>query len=123
MLNLRYVLFFSSIIRVLTILSVGNLRFNLPQPIEPYNGTLSVTAFGLACPQQVVDLPILTGLAQEVVDYIANSIYGTIFPDSEDCLTINVVKPASATPGSNLPVAVVRRPQLQVEVYETSLRT
>ncbi|KAH7872260.1 carotenoid ester lipase precursor [Lentinula edodes] len=61
---------------------------------------------GPACPQQTIDLPILTGLAAETIDFIVNSIYGFVFPDDEDCLTINVIKPASATTSSKLPVLV-----------------
>ncbi|KAJ7599913.1 carotenoid ester lipase precursor [Mycena floridula] len=83
---------------------VGDLRFRLPQPIPSYNGSYTVTSFRPACPQQAIELPILTGLAQDVVDYVANSIFGIVFPDAEDCLTINVVKPTSATATSKLPV-------------------
>ncbi|KAH0586052.1 hypothetical protein H2248_007327 [Termitomyces sp. 'cryptogamus'] len=85
---------------------VGDLRFRLPQPIAPYTSDFSATTFGLSCPQQAVDLPIISGLTQQAVDFLVNSIYGTIFPDSEDCLTINVVKPATATRTSKLPVVV-----------------
>ncbi|KAF4617351.1 hypothetical protein D9613_005823 [Agrocybe pediades] len=85
---------------------VGDLRFRLPQPNAPYNGTFDATSFGPSCAQQSVDLPIVSGLTGDAVDYIVNSIYGQVFPDSEDCLSINVVKPATATPGSKLPVAV-----------------
>ncbi|KAJ4494661.1 carotenoid ester lipase precursor [Lentinula edodes] len=82
----------------------GPLRFNLPQPVPSYNASFSATAMGPACPQQTIDLPILTGLAAETIDFIVNSIYGFVFPDDEDCLTINVIKPASATTSSKLPV-------------------
>ncbi|KAJ7660448.1 carotenoid ester lipase precursor [Mycena rosella] len=85
---------------------VGDLRFRLPAPIPAYTGTHDATAMGLACPQQDIDLPILTGLPAEVVDVLVNSIFGLVFPDSEDCLTINVVKPATATATSKLPVVV-----------------
>lgn len=104
----------------------GDLRFRLPQPIAAYTGTQDATAFGLACPQQAVELPILTGLAADAVDFVVNSIYGAVFPDSEDCqsllcrkiskdiltrerqgLFINVIKPVTATTSSKLPVAVV----------------
>ncbi|KAJ4482483.1 Alpha/Beta hydrolase protein [Lentinula aciculospora] len=85
---------------------IGPLRFNIPQPIPSYNTSFSATAMGPACPQQTIDLPILTGLAAETVDFIVNSIYGFVFPDDEDCLTINVIKPATATTSSKLPVLV-----------------
>jgi len=48
-------------------------------------GTYDATKYGLSCGQQSISLPILTGLVSEVVDYVANSIFGKIFPDSEDC--------------------------------------
>ncbi|KAJ6555000.1 carotenoid ester lipase precursor [Mycena vulgaris] len=83
---------------------VGDLRFRLPVPIPAYTGAHDATAMSLSCPQQEVDLPILTGLPAEVVDQVVNSIFGLVFPDSEDCLTINVVKPATATATSKLPV-------------------
>ncbi|KAF5376939.1 hypothetical protein D9615_007293 [Tricholomella constricta] len=84
----------------------GDLRFRLPQANAPYSGSFSATSYGLSCPQQAVSLPILKGLAAEAVDYIVNSIFALVFPDSEDCLTVNVVKPATATPSSKLPVIV-----------------
>ncbi|KAF8883776.1 carotenoid ester lipase precursor [Gymnopilus junonius] len=86
---------------------VNDLRYRLPQPIPAYSGTHDATSFGPACPQQEVQLPIVQGLAANVADFLVNSIYGQIFPDSEDCLTLNVVKPATATPTSKLPVLVV----------------
>ncbi|KAG5654308.1 hypothetical protein H0H81_004727 [Sphagnurus paluster] len=84
----------------------GDLRFRLPQPIPAYTGNFAATKYGLSCTQQSLSLPILTGLAAEAVDYIVNSIFGLIVPDSEDCLTINVIAPATATPKSKLPVIV-----------------
>ncbi|KAK7050555.1 carboxylic ester hydrolase [Favolaschia claudopus] len=83
---------------------VGDLRFRLPVANAAYTGTHNATAMGPACPQQAIKLPILTGLPQEVVDDVVNSIFGTVFPASEDCLTINVIKPTSATSTSKLPV-------------------
>ncbi|KAF5380644.1 hypothetical protein D9757_007005 [Collybiopsis confluens] len=85
---------------------VGPLRFNLPQAVPAYNTSFSATAFGPSCPQQAIDLPIISGLPAEAVDFILNSVYGFIFPADEDCLSINVVKPSSAVPTSKLPVVV-----------------
>ncbi|KAF4589937.1 hypothetical protein EYR38_009232 [Pleurotus pulmonarius] len=84
----------------------GDRRFRLPQPIPPYTGTVQATSFGPACPQQSVRLPLPDGLASDAVDLIVNTAYKAVFPDSEDCLSINVVVPTSATPTSKLPVAV-----------------
>jgi len=104
--------------------SVGNLRFQLPQPIPAYSGTIDATSYGPTCPQQKFTLPILQGLPAEIVDDIVNKAFTALFPDDEDCeiffvilvtlpsvmnsgLTLNVVKPASATPSSKLPVVAV----------------
>ncbi|KAF7299717.1 Carboxylic ester hydrolase [Mycena chlorophos] len=83
---------------------VGQLRFQLPVANSPYSGSYSVTSFGPGCPQQEIVLPDLSGLVAEVVDYITDSIFDTIFPSDEDCLTINVIKPKTATSTSKLPV-------------------
>ncbi|KAK0222165.1 carotenoid ester lipase precursor [Armillaria fumosa] len=82
----------------------GGRRFRLPEAHPAYNGTYDASAFGPSCPQQAVKLPILTGLPAEVVDYVVNSIFSAVLPGDEDCLTINVLKPASATSNSKLPV-------------------
>ncbi|RPD56081.1 carotenoid ester lipase precursor [Lentinus tigrinus ALCF2SS1-7] len=85
---------------------VGDLRFNLPVAVDPYNGTHTATSFGPACPQQAFDFPELSGLAEDAVDFIVNSIYQVITPSAEDCLSVNVVIPAGTKPGAKLPVAV-----------------
>lgn len=84
----------------------GDLRFRLPQSVDAYTGTFDATAMAPSCPQQDLTLPISNVLTQEAVDALLNTVYGVIFPDSEDCLYINVVKPSSATNNSALPVAV-----------------
>ncbi|KXN88427.1 Lipase 4 [Leucoagaricus sp. SymC.cos] len=85
---------------------VGYLRFQLPQPVPAYNGSITATAFRPACPQQALKLPILTGLPAEIANNLVNGVYSAMTPSSEDCLSINVVKPASATSTSKLPVVV-----------------
>jgi para-nitrobenzyl esterase len=60
---------------------VGQLRWRAPQPVEPWEGTLQAAAFGPAC-MQTDDVP-----------------------KSEDCLTLNVWRPAAASDGP-LPVMV-----------------
>jgi para-nitrobenzyl esterase len=53
---------------------VGNLRWRVPQPVIPWEGTRDARAFGPACMQ-------------------ADDI-----PKSEDCLTLNIWRPANAGP-------------------------
>lgn len=100
--------------------------------MDAYTGTFDATAMAPSCPQQDITLPIPSVLVQEAVDALLNTIYGVVFPDSEDCecflttvsnaenmgldigmthtvigLYINVIKPSNATNESALPVAVV----------------
>lgn len=65
---------------------VGDLRFGLPVPVDPYTGSTQTTSFGAACPQQDIDLPLINGLAGDAIDFIVNTIYGAVFPDDEDCV-------------------------------------
>ncbi|KIJ12829.1 hypothetical protein PAXINDRAFT_117796 [Paxillus involutus ATCC 200175] len=83
----------------------GSLRLQLPQVLPPYNASFSATAYGPACPQQATELSVPSGLPAETLDYL--SVFndsGT--PSAEDCLTLNVIAPADATPDSQLPVVV-----------------
>ncbi|KAJ7464059.1 carotenoid ester lipase precursor [Mycena latifolia] len=84
----------------------GDRRFRLPAPIPAYSGTFTATSSGPACPQQAIALPILTGLPAQVIQYIMNTIFGILYPSNEDCLTVDVIRPTSATPTSKLPVVV-----------------
>lgn len=65
---------------------VGNLRFELPQPAEPWEGVRDATSFAPKCIQ---------------VDIITQQFYG-----EEDCLYLNVFVPKMAEPKKPLPVIV-----------------
>ncbi|OJA14825.1 hypothetical protein AZE42_11599 [Rhizopogon vesiculosus] len=82
----------------------GNLRFQLPQPIPSYNTSFSATTYGPSCPQQNVTLSIPPNLPAETLEYLPNASFN--ITASEDCLTVNVIAPATATPGSKLPVVI-----------------
>ncbi|OJA18272.1 hypothetical protein AZE42_04996 [Rhizopogon vesiculosus] len=66
----------------------GDLRFQLPQPIPPYNTSFSASAYGPACPQQPPTIPIPPGLASETLNYLTTTIYNAVTPSSEDLLQI-----------------------------------
>ncbi|KAH9932737.1 carotenoid ester lipase precursor [Epithele typhae] len=85
---------------------VGNLRFNLPAAVDPYNGTQTATAFGPACPQQALSLPVLSGVLSDAADTVVNGFLSLIEPSAEDCLSLNVMVPDGTKAGDNLPVAV-----------------
>lgn len=98
----------------------------LPEPLPPYEGLYYVQAFGKSCPQQRLVLP--NGLDSKLVADIGSVVsvlYEDLTPADEDCkgatvpliirelspppgLTINVVKPSTATSESKLPVVFVR---------------
>ena len=69
---------------------VGEFRWRSPQPLSPWEGELDATEFGANCAQ--------SGWGGAL---------GTISDgSSEDCLYLNVWKPADANTGANLPVMV-----------------
>ncbi|KIY52459.1 alpha/beta-hydrolase [Fistulina hepatica ATCC 64428] len=84
----------------------GDLRFRLPESIDGYAEDFDATSYSSACPQQSVSVPLPSGLISEITDYIVDTLYADVFPDSEDCLYLNVVVPETANETSNLPVLV-----------------
>ncbi|KAJ7171378.1 carotenoid ester lipase precursor [Mycena filopes] len=85
---------------------VGDLRFRLPVAVAPYTGPHTVTAIGPACPQQTAVVPVLSGVIQKVVGALFEDYYSSKYPSAEDCLTINIIKPANATADAKLPVVL-----------------
>ncbi len=69
---------------------VGDLRWRPPQPVKAWSDTtrLDATEFGADCPQ-----PAFGG-------------HEPVRPQSEDCLFLNIWRPAGTKPGDNLPVMV-----------------
>jgi len=65
---------------------VGELRWKPPVPVTRWQGTLSATTYGNRCPASA------SGNGPESL--------------TEDCLFLNVQRPASAKPGASLPVYV-----------------
>ncbi|KAI0686608.1 carotenoid ester lipase precursor [Earliella scabrosa] len=85
---------------------VGNLRFNLPVPVEPYTGTQTATEYGPACPQQASTFPDLPPLVQDALESLLNILFPPV-TSAEDCLSVNVIVPADTNPSAKLPVVVV----------------
>lgn len=69
---------------------VGPLRWRAPQPVQPWKSLRPATDYAPAC-------------MQDPVPGIAAPIEG---PLSEDCLYLNVWRPAGSKPGARLPVMV-----------------
>ncbi|RPD58750.1 carotenoid ester lipase precursor [Lentinus tigrinus ALCF2SS1-7] len=85
---------------------VGDLRLQLPQLIDSYNGTLNATTLGNQCIQQAFVAP--PGLPPEVIQDITPFLgMFSVNPNvtqSEDCLNINVIRPANTSVDAKLPV-------------------
>ncbi|KAI0265663.1 alpha beta-hydrolase [Gloeopeniophorella convolvens] len=89
---------------------IGDLRFRLPVPNAPYSGSFNVTRYGPSCVQQNGTAVIPEELLDpQALQSLAAGNIGPIV-DSEDCLTINVIKPSSSPSDAALPVLVVRLP-------------
>lgn len=84
---------------VLLVIRIGDLRLRLPQLIPLYNKDFQATQYGSYCPQHTCYFP---GVPTR-----------NITNESEDCLTINIIKPAGDF-RENLPVVVVSNGDLQL---------
>ncbi|KAF4623992.1 hypothetical protein G7Y89_g14184 [Cudoniella acicularis] len=83
---------------------VGSLRLKPPQAINSSLGTVTATGIPMACPQlffsdSTSDLP--SGILGIILDL---PIFQEITDAGEDCLTLNVIRPAGTTAASKLPV-------------------
>ncbi|KAJ3506803.1 hypothetical protein NMY22_g17130 [Coprinellus aureogranulatus] len=86
---------------------VGDLRFRLPVNVTLYNQSFDATHYGFTC---VAQNSTPSSHFVETIGRIAGYIFGDDdtpkTPQSEDCLTLNVVRPSNATSNSSLPVLV-----------------
>ncbi|KAI0741844.1 carotenoid ester lipase precursor [Daedaleopsis nitida] len=87
---------------------LGELRFQLPQLIASYDGAVNATGFGNQCIQSAVAFP--PDVPSEILESISElSGFFTANPDvpqSEDCLNLNVIRPANTSADAQLPVLV-----------------
>jgi carboxylesterase type B len=83
---------------------VGPLRLKPPQPITSNLGTVIATGNPRSCPQFLTSTNS-SSLPLDVVTEITDTgVFQTLSNSGEDCLTVNVQRPSTATASSSLPV-------------------
>ncbi|OCH85829.1 carotenoid ester lipase precursor, partial [Obba rivulosa] len=88
---------------------VGNLRFQVPQQNNPYNGTFDATQFGSSCPGNSGAAPNITSILESfpvLAPIVAelNALFPPQTAEAEDCLTLNVYVPTGTTVDAKLPI-------------------
>lgn len=83
---------------------VGPLRLKPPQPIDKSFGTFHATSIPTACPQfgGYVNTSSLGDVAQGYLNLLG--LTENVTRQGEDCLTVSVERPSTATSSSKLPV-------------------
>ncbi|RPD58747.1 carotenoid ester lipase precursor [Lentinus tigrinus ALCF2SS1-7] len=83
---------------------VGDLRFRLPRLIDAYKGTIKATMYGDQCIQQVGMPNLPPEVLQAIGPYMMRFASDSSVPQNEDCLTLNVIRPANISPDAKLPI-------------------
>lgn len=87
---------------------VGNLRLRPPQPITGSLGTINAVGTPRSCPQpdllSLVNLNVIPPNATALIE--GNPFFQAVTNQGEDCLNLNVQRPAGTTASSKLPVLV-----------------
>ncbi|PMD44849.1 cholinesterase [Hyaloscypha variabilis F] len=83
---------------------VGSLRLKPPQPITSSLGTVVATGIPRACPQFLTSTNSSELPVDVVTELTDTGVFQALSDAGEDCLTVNVQRPSSATANSSLPV-------------------
>lgn len=84
----------------------GSRRLKPPQAISTSLGTIQATGIAKSCPQFILSTNDDGFPGSVLGEFINLPIFQTITNSGEDCLTVDVVRPSTATEGSDLPVLV-----------------
>ncbi|KAH8885345.1 alpha/beta-hydrolase [Thozetella sp. PMI_491] len=82
----------------------GNLRLKPPVKLNSSLGTIDATGIAAACPQFFFSTGSNNLLVQVLANVIDLPFFQTVTQSSEDCLTINVIRPAGTKADAKLPV-------------------
>ena len=82
----------------------GQRRLKPPVRLTSPLGTFDATGIEAACPQMFLSTGGNSLITQVLGDVVDLPFFQTVTKQSEDCLTINVIRPAGAKAGDNLPV-------------------
>jgi carboxylesterase type B len=84
---------------------VGQLRLRPAQPITPLKGLVDATKVAPTCPQYDGPPPAFPDVFTQLISGAINQpFFRTSLPQSEDCLTLNVIRPQGTKPDAKLPV-------------------
>ncbi|OIW22960.1 alpha/beta-hydrolase [Coniochaeta ligniaria NRRL 30616] len=83
---------------------VGPLRLKPPVRLTASLGTFDATGIEAACPQFLLSTGGNSLITQVLGNVLDLPFFQTVTKQSEDCLTINVIRPAGVKAGDNLPV-------------------
>ena len=82
----------------------GNLRLKPPVRLNSSLGTFQATGVAAACPQFYLSTDSGSFITEILGDVIDLPFFQTVTLQSEDCLTVNVIRPSGTTSTSKLPV-------------------
>ncbi|KJZ79517.1 hypothetical protein HIM_00986 [Hirsutella minnesotensis 3608] len=83
---------------------VGDLRLKPPQRLQKELGDFDGTKIAPACPQFILDKKPENPIIEQVFDTITQLPIFNVLNEQEDCLTIDVYRPAGTKAGDKLPV-------------------
>lgn len=83
---------------------VGSLRLKPPQPLESPLGTITATGIPPSCPQVKFSINTNSFPADVLGEIMNTPLFQQVTNTQEDCLTLDVFRPAGTNSSSNLPV-------------------
>mgnify|MGYP004538056153 FL=1 len=83
---------------------VGQLRLKPPQPLTSSSGTIDGTGSARACPQFFFSVDPAAFPANVIGTILNTPLFQAVTNAGEDCLTVNVQRPAGTKADAKLPV-------------------